>query len=132
MKCSNCYVDNPEGQSTCFNCGAQLNLYQTQPTYQGPPTQSSYQAYPQYPNQYPQTSAGGTNIYGIRQNVEMAATKKRNRSIGIILILIGIIFIPIAIFTMYMIIGWIFCPVAGICLLSGIITVATNLSKTNN
>jgi uncharacterized membrane protein YvbJ len=34
---------------------------------------------------------------------------------------------PLAILTIYMPISWIFCPVAGICILAGIITIATNL-----
>ena len=54
---------------------------------------------------------------------------RRNRTIGIILIVIGIIFLPIAILTLNEFFGWIFLSIMVICFLAGIVTVATNLSK---
>jgi hypothetical protein len=98
-----CGVTVPEGRESCPNCGARIYPPET---YSPPPP-----------------TAG----YGHGTLTEQEMEKKRNRTIGIILIIISIILLPVALFTFFMPIGWIFCPAAGICLLAGIITIVTNL-----
>ena len=103
--CQNYGVTADENREACPNCGARI--------YPAPSYDQAIKSY-KYGN-------------GALRTKEIE--KKRNRTIGIVLILVGIILIPIAIFTFFMPIGWIFCPSAGICLLAGIITIATNLRK---
>ncbi|WP_455392171.1 hypothetical protein [[Eubacterium] cellulosolvens] len=104
MYCERCGVTVPEGREACMNCGARIY----------PP-----QAYtPQIPN--------APNVYGAFKQHELRRTQYR--IIGIILIVIGIILTPIAVMTIFIPIGWLFLAAAGICIMAGIITVATNLS----
>lgn len=103
MMCPNCGVMVGEGRNACPNCGTPV----------------------QQISAYDQVAQGQGSGYSVLRTREME--NKRNRSIGIVLIIIGIIFMPLAILTIYMPIDWIFCLVASICLLAGIITIATNL-----
>ena len=103
MMCPNCGVMVGEGRNACPNCGTPV----------------------QQISSYDQVVQGQGSGYSALRTREMEI--KRNRLIGLVLIIIGIIFIPLAILTIYMPISWIFCPVAGICILAGIITIATNL-----
>jgi uncharacterized membrane protein YvbJ len=105
MYCKTCGVMIPEGRDSCPSCG--MRIVTEQQFFQ------------------PQT----TQTYGYSPVMREENAKKRNRSIGIVLIIIGIILIPLVIITIYMPISWIICPAAGICLLAGIITVATNMSR---
>jgi uncharacterized membrane protein YvbJ len=127
MICPRCGVMVEEGNETCFNCGSPLT--QQYAYFQQPFNQPSFQPPQQYSDYHQHYKTDPTLIRGM---IQRKTKKEKNRKIGWVLIIIGIVFIPIAIITAFMpIVGWIFCPAAGICLLAGIITIASNLSKSN-
>jgi hypothetical protein len=66
--------------------------------------------------------------YGNNPIVQNGLRKQKNRNIGYVLLIIGIILLPIA-FLIIHIISWIFCIAGFALLLAGIITVATNLGR---
>jgi hypothetical protein len=105
MICEHCGVLVPEGRESCPSCGARVY---PAPSYQPPPPGPSH----------------GYGTLVARENA-----RARNKNIGILLLVIGLILLPVAFFTFFMTIGWIFCPAAGICIIAGIVTIATNLSS---
>ena len=99
MLCPKCGITVDEDRETCPTCGERIY-----------PAPSFYQSSPDEANPYK----------SLLQR-KMKEHRAHNRKIGIILIVIGIIFIPIAIFNFTEAMGWIFWITAGICLLIGVL-----------
>ena len=103
MLCPNCHTVVQDERKVCYRCGASL-------------TQSSEQMY------------GGSFEY-IKDKMEDDQKHKRNWTIGLVVLVIGIILIPVVIFTYDLTIGWVTCPAAIICIGVGAIVMLTNRNK---
>ncbi len=103
MLCPNCHTIVQDERKVCYLCGASLIQ----------PAEHMY---------------GGSFEYINEQMVEDRKTK-RSWTIGLVILAIGIILIPVVIFTFFLPIGWVTCPTAIICIGVGAIVMLTNRKK---
>jgi len=125
MYCKTCGVMVPEGRSSCPSCGTAISTYMDDGM--GMSMGTGGDTYGGYGQQ--QYGAPPGTPYGTNRIVQEGIRKQKNRNIGYVLLIIGIILLPIA-FLIIHIISWVFCIAGFALLLAGIITVATNLGNT--